>query len=96
MCNMCIMKKKHLEDYCKWIFKILSYIEAHHDMSKEDEYRSRLFGFLSERLIWVWVKHNIPNDRIKEVRVVRTDVRTISQLIKDIKNLIKSNNLVWR
>ena len=90
MFNMCIMKRERLAAYCEWIFSVLAYIEAHHDMAKEEGYRSRLFGFLSERLIWVWVRHNIPSDRVKEVRVIRTDVGMLPQLVKDIKNRIKS------
>lgn len=87
--NMCIMKKQQFDEYCEWIFAVLNYIEMHHDMSKESSYRSRLFGFLSERLIWVWMKHNIPENRIKEVRVVRTDVGGLTQFFKEIKNAIK-------
>ena len=89
MYNMCIMKKKLFDEYCEWIFKVLKYIEAHHDMSKESGYRTRLFGFLSERLIWVWVNHNIPKERIKEVRVIRTDMGIATQIKKEITNGIK-------
>ena len=89
MFNMCIMKKELLNEYSKWIFEILTYIEEHHDMSVEKGYRERLFGFLSERLIYVWVKYNIKPERIKEVRVVRTDVGIWTQILKEIKNSIK-------
>lgn len=87
--NMCIMSKQYFDRYCEWIFNILSYIEERHDMSVESGYRLRLFGFLAERLMYVWLSHNIPPERIKEVYVVRTDVKTSYQFIKYIKNRIK-------
>jgi hypothetical protein len=89
--NMCIMRKEIFDRYCQWIFDILFFIEEHHDMSREDSYRQRLFGFLSERLIYVWVYHNIPADKIKEMPVVRTDISSHEIVSKDIKNKIKKN-----
>ena len=87
--NMCIMRKELLNQYCQWIFDILFIIEAHHDMSQEDSYRQRLFGFLSERLIYVWVSHNIPINKVKEIPVIRTDISSREIITKDIKNKIK-------
>lgn len=88
--NMFIMKKEMSNSYCEWLFPILSYIEERHDMSAEDEYRSRLFGFLSERLIYVWVIHNVSKDRIYETRVVKTDESNTKNLINDVKNPLRN------
>lgn len=87
-CNMCIMKKNLLDQYCEWIFNILFYIEDRHDMENEDPYRKRLFGFLSERLLYVWLIHNVSESRIKEIRIVNTEVKS-NRLIKCIKNELK-------
>jgi len=70
-------------------FDILFFIEERHDISQEDSYRQRLFGFLSERLIYVWIYHNIHADKIKEIPVVRTDISNYEIISKDIKNKIK-------
>jgi hypothetical protein len=84
--NMCIMKKKHFDAYCEWLFGILSFIEKNHDMSVEDDYRQRLFGFLSERLLWVWIEKNIPKNKIKHCRVIKTDETAFKLKFNEVKN----------
>ena len=84
--NMCIMKKKYFDSYCEWLFPILFYIEKDYDISKEDAYRSRLFGFLSERLLTVWIKRNIASDKVKEIRVIKTDESAFRNKLHEIKN----------
>lgn len=91
--NMCIMKKELLGAYCQWLFPILLYIEQHHDISKEDAYRSRLFGFLSERLLGVWLMKNVASSRIKEVRVVKTDESAVRNVLHEVKNQYR--RLIW-
>ncbi len=93
--NMFVMRKKFFDKYCDWLFPILEYIEERHDLSKEDNYRKRLFGFLSERLIYVWVKQNIDESKIKELRVVNTDIGIVVTLSKEIKNLLKKIFVKW-
>ena len=79
--NMAIMKWTDYCNYCNWLFQILGYIEEHHDMDAEtDTYRKRLFGFLSERLITVWIHHNIPNNEIAEIPVVNTEEDNAARL----------------
>lgn len=87
--NMCVMKRIYFDAYCNWIFDILEYVEVHHDMEKEtDNYRKRLFGFLSERLIYVWVRHNISSKKIYEAKVINTDEKEADQKRHDIRNII--------
>lgn len=87
--NMCIAKKEILNQYCEWLFDILFRIESEYPVDNNDPYRSRLFGFLSERLIYVWIKKNIPVERIKEVRVVNTDKSAFWNFEQDCKNKIR-------
>lgn len=49
-CNMFIMKRKVLNQFCSWLFPILETVVAHGG-EKEDSYLNRYPGFLSERLI---------------------------------------------
>lgn len=84
--NMCIMRKKMFDKYCEWLFPILEYIEERHDFTGEDAYRTRLLGFLSERLIAVWLKVNVEPSKIKECRVVKTDESTVRSLGHQIKD----------
>lgn len=56
--NMMITRKKVFDDYCVWLFAILFELEKRIDISDYDEYQSRIWGFLSERLLRVWLLKN--------------------------------------
>ena len=58
--NMCIMRKDLLNDYCCWLFAILFAVEKNLDISGYSSYDARVFGFLSERLLDVYIEHNQP------------------------------------
>lgn len=57
-CNMFIMPFDKFEDYCGWLFGILFELEKRIDISHYDAYQRRIFGFLSERLLTLWVLKN--------------------------------------
>lgn len=57
MCNMFIISKKLLNEYCEWLFNIFDILEKKIDISNYDTYQRRVFGFLSERLLNVWIFH---------------------------------------
>lgn len=52
---MMIMKKKYFDEYCEWLFDILFELEKRLDISGYSDYDARVFGFVSERLLDVWV-----------------------------------------
>ncbi len=56
ICNMFIMRKEHLDEYCTWLFDILFEVEKRLDISSYSENDKRVFGFLGERLLDVWVE----------------------------------------
>ncbi len=59
MANMFIMRKELVDAYAKWIFDVLFEVERRvGDVSDRDGYQIRVFGFLSERLFYVWIKKN--------------------------------------
>lgn len=66
--NMFIMKRNTFDDYCHWLFSILFELEQRLDISGYDAYNKRIFGFISERLLDVYlVANNIP---FKETGVI--------------------------
>lgn len=58
MFNMFIMKKKYFNEYCEWLFKILKNVEDSVDISNYSLQEKRVFGYLSELLIDVWIDKN--------------------------------------
>lgn len=53
--NMFIFKKEYFNKYSKWLFDILFELEKNLDISYYDVQEKRVFGYLSERLINVWL-----------------------------------------
>ncbi len=56
--NMFVMKKDRFDAYCSWLFGILSELEQRLDISSYSKYDKRVFGFVSERLLDVWIGTN--------------------------------------
>lgn len=56
--NMFIMKKELLDKYCTWLFDILFKMEKTLDISTYTPNDSRVFGFVGERLLDVWLEAN--------------------------------------
>lgn len=54
--NMFIMKREYADDYCKWMFDILFELENRLDISSYSPYDARVFGFVSERLLDIWLE----------------------------------------
>jgi hypothetical protein len=55
--NMMIAPWSTWDGYLKWLFDILFEVKANIKIS-EDAYQSRVFGFMSERLINLYILHN--------------------------------------
>ncbi len=65
--NMIITKKSLFDKYCEWLFPILFETEKQTDISNYDDYQARLYGFLSERLLRIWLLKN--NYRVFETTI---------------------------
>ncbi|MCF0190787.1 MAG: DUF4422 domain-containing protein [Marinilabiliaceae bacterium] len=53
--NMFVMRSDILDEYCEWLFEVLFEIQRRIDISSYSSYNTRVFGFLSERLLDVWL-----------------------------------------
>ena len=87
--NMMICRKEQLDAYCSWLFDILFDFEKQVDLNDRSDYEKRIFGFLSERLLNVWVKQN--DLRVKYLHVLETENKKNAFTI--LKNRIKG--LKW-
>lgn len=53
--NMIIARSKAFDEYCSWLFPILFDVYGRIDIAGRDDYQKRAIGFLSERLLRVWL-----------------------------------------
>ncbi len=74
--NMMICRRSLYNSYCSWLFSILFETERSVDTSGYDGYAKRLYGFLSEFLLFVWIKHNGLNVRECSVAVIGEKTET--------------------
>lgn len=56
--NMFLMKREIFDGYCTWLFDILFQVESGVDISGYSQYDRRVFGFLGERLLDVYLEAN--------------------------------------
>lgn len=58
MFNMFIMKRDVFESYCNFMFNVLGKLEKHIDISKYSVQEARVYGYISELLMDVWLYTN--------------------------------------
>ena len=78
MFNMFIMKKKYLDSYCEWLFKILFELEKRIDPKQYDSFHARYPGRISELLLDVWINTN--KLKYSEVKVI--DMQNVNWIKK--------------
>ena len=67
MFNIFVMRKDYFDEYCKWLFTVLFELEKRIDISTYTVMEARVFGFISELLLDVWLETKQLN--YKEVNV---------------------------
>lgn len=69
--NMFVMKKDVFDSYCEWLFDILFELEKRIDISDYTLFHARVYGFISELLLDVWLMDK--QYSVKELPVVNLD-----------------------
>lgn len=93
--NMFVMSKKHSDEYCKWLFDILAYVEERADLSDYTQQEARIYGYLSERLLGVWLDFN--GFKVKELRIINSEEQvSLTAKIIDILSLIGIYQIIKR
>lgn len=85
--NMFIASKKIADEYSEWLFSILFYVEERTDMTGYDDYNRRVYGFIAERLMLVWVKYN-------RLRVCEADVGLVNEKSETHEAKLESGRLL--
>lgn len=90
-CNMFIASKEVTDAYCSWLFSMLDKIEAKIDLSSYDPQHQRLFGYLAEVLLNVYIRHH--GLKAKDLEQIRLDEEMHSSPLK--KELLIIRNSVY-
>lgn len=56
--NIMICQKQLFDSYAAWLFSIFFEVQKRVDIDSYDDYHKRVFGFISEILLLVWVRTN--------------------------------------
>lgn len=93
-CNMAIMSKDKWDVYCEWLFDILFELEKMTDLTGYTAAEQRIYGYLSEIMLNVWIKHN--NLSVKNVPVVNTELKVSEYLKLNLKMFLRKivNNFI--
>lgn len=88
--NMIMCSGEIFHSYCTWLFEILGKCENKIDVNSYSLYQARVFGFLSERLLNVWIIKNIPKHNIVYREVMQTDADPKSNIKVFLKTIISN------
>lgn len=66
--NMFIMSWQEFDKYCTWLFYVLNETEKLIDISNYTPYQKRIYGFMAERLLNIYLEAN--NIRVKEYPIL--------------------------
>lgn len=58
MFNMFIMRSSYFDEYCEWLFDVLFKLKDSIDITDYDAREARVFGYLSELMLDMWIEKN--------------------------------------
>lgn len=86
-CNMCIMKREDFKKYCEWLFSIMEKYENVIDYSNYNKEQKRIFGYMSEFLLNVWIEKN--NLSVGLNSIILFDENKLKTFMKKVKTPYK-------
>ena len=89
---MFVASKEVTDDYCTWLFSILENVEKQIKIST-NPYQERVLGFMSERLLNVYVEHNQLKVKYLPVHFINNKIKSKSLLIQKVLNC--NNNVIF-
>lgn len=87
LCNMLVARKEILSGYCEWLFSILFELEKRIDSSSYEGNWARLYGYISEVLLTVYVFKN--RLKYKSMAIAVTDKSFLARLKGKLKHGIR-------
>lgn len=85
--NIMILSKLLLNQYAEWLFDLLFVMERENDISGYSAQEARIYGYLAERLLEVWVRKN--KLKVRHFRMINTDEkRTLMGCLLDVGSVI--------
>lgn len=96
--NILICKKELFDEYSEWLFSILFEVEKriHSQVLTRNSYQQRVYGFLSERMMNIFISYKISTTNIKVGEFPTLYIETDEQNWKKYKiKRIKNKILSW-
>ncbi|RXI21052.1 DUF4422 domain-containing protein [Pediococcus pentosaceus] len=91
MFNMFIMKNEEFKQYASWLFDVLFKVEKNIDISDYSVQETRVFGYISELLLDVWVETN--NKEFTETKWIQIgDRKLVPKAINFLKRKFITNS----
>lgn len=72
--NMFLMNYNDFDKYCNWLFTILSEVEARTDITNYSSVQRRIYGYMAERLLNIWLISNNKDIIEKPIIKIADDV----------------------
>ena len=82
---MMFCRAEIFDAYCEWLFSILFELEKTVDLNKLISYQKRIYGFLSERLLNVWMIKN--NQTIRHLDIINSEMPEKEKMVLLLRRL---------
>lgn len=90
--NIMICKKELFDEYCSFIFPIFEKMHGMLNLDQYDDYHKRLYGFISEFLLFVWCEYK--GLKVKECKVgIIGEKQETKETKQEIDRLLKQKDV---